>query len=442
MTTRTTNIKKTASIRLATLSALAVLTAASAGAQHTVSHEMHMIDGITNPVVTLTATDGYISTGEGNSVYFWGLAANGGTVQYPGPTLIVPQGTEMQITLNNQLDVPVSLVFPGQSGVQTSGGVPGAITQEALPGGSVGYTFTVNEAGTYTYYSGTRPDLQIEMGLIGALIVRPVVLGEVKPMMAYNHPDTVFDQEFLFLLTEMDDHIHTLVEQGRMDEVDTTTFWPVYWFINGRSGADTMLDAFVPWLPNQPYNCMPMFHPGERVLMRMIGGGRDPHPFHHHGNNSDIIARNGRMLTSNPVMGPDLTESVFTIPTFPGETTDAIFMWTGAKLGWDVYGHSPDDPLEPNEYAPDHGKPFPTTLPNTEQLTFGIHYSGSPFLGNAGLLPPGEGGFNPLNGYSYMWHSHNEKEICDNDIFPGGMMTMAMVIPFMHTNMVMNVQAP
>ncbi len=44
-----------------------------------------------------------------------------------------------------------------------------------------------------------------------------------------------------------------------------------------------------------------------------------------------------------------------------------------------------------------------------------------------GNLPPGDGGFNPNNGYMYMWHSHNEKEICNNDIFPGGMLTMAMV---------------
>ncbi len=29
----------------------------------------------------------------------------------------------------------------------------------------------------------------------------------------------------------------------------------------------------------------------------------------------------------------------------------------------------------------------------------------------------------------YMWHSHNEKEIVNNNVFPGGMMTMMMVMP-------------
>jgi manganese oxidase len=396
----------------------------------------HLIDGITNTTINLTAMDGHISTAEGNSLYIWGLAPAGGSVQYPAPTIIANQGDTLTINLINQLAFPVSLVFPGQLNVTALGGVPGAITREALPsGGTVAYTFTASQAGTYTYYSGTQPDLQIEMGIVGALIVRPTNSMGVAAMQAYNNTNTTFDHEFLFLLTEMDEDIHDLVEQGRMVEVDTTTWWPVYWFINGRTGPDTMLPAFASWLPTQPYNCMPMFHPGERVLMRVIGGGRDPHPLHHHGNNSTIIARDGRLLESAPGAGPDLAQSVFTIPASPGGTMDALFTWTGEKLGWDIYGHtSTNDPLEPFEYAPDHGKPFPVTLPNDQQLTFGLHYGGSPFLGSPGNLPPGEGGFNPNNGYMFMWHSHNEKEICNNNVFLGGMMTMAMIEAYAHTN--------
>lgn len=383
----------------------------------------HMIDGITNTTITLTAMAGHISTADGNSIYIWGLAPAGGSVQYPAPTIIANEGDTLTINLVNQLTVPVSLLFPGQVGVTASGGTPGAITQEAPPSGSVTYTFTASEPGTYVYNSGTRPDLQIEMGLVGALIVRPA-----NPMEAYNSTNTAFDHEFLFLLTEMDESIHDLVEQGRMAEVDTTKWFPVYWFMNGRTAPDTMLPAFASWLPTQPYDCMPMFNPGQRVLMRVIGGGRDPHPLHHHGNNSSIIARDGRLLESAPGAGPDLAQSVFTIPATPGETYDAIFTWTGEKLGWDIYGHmSTNDALEPFEYEPDHGKPFPVSLPNDQQLTFGQHYGGSPFLGAPANLPPGDGGFNPNNGFMYMWHSHNEKEICNNNIFPGGMLTMAMI---------------
>jgi len=30
-------------------------------------------------------------------------------------------------------------------------------------------------------------------------------------------------------------------------------------------------------------------------------------------------------------------------------------------------------------------------------------------------------------GYAFMWHSHNEREITTNNIFPGGMMMMMLV---------------
>ncbi len=35
------------------------------------------------------------------------------------------------------------------------------------------YTFTATSPGTHSYYSGTQADLQVEMGMYGALIVLP-----------------------------------------------------------------------------------------------------------------------------------------------------------------------------------------------------------------------------------------------------------------------------
>ena len=68
-------------------------------------------------------------------------------------------------------------------------------------------------------------------------------------------------------------------------------------------------------------------------------------------------------------------------------------------------------------------------MPEQFSLAFGGFWSGSPFLGTVALLPPGEGGLNPNAGYTYMWHSHTEKEIINFDVFPGGMMTMLIVEP-------------
>jgi hypothetical protein len=170
-------------------------------------------------------------------------------------------------------------------------------------------------------------------------------------------------------------------------------------------------------------------HPGEKILKRVIGGGRDLHPHHPHGNYFTQIARDGRLLSTGA--GADLAVQNYTLAAAPGCTYDAIFTWTGKGLGWDIYGHSPDDPLEENEYAPDHGKPFPVILPINQEVTYGEAYSGSPFLGAMASLPPGQGHLlNLFGGFFYPWHSHSEKEIVNNDIFIGGMITFVIIEPF------------
>lgn len=404
------------------------------------------IMGVTGTTFNLTAKGDHIATGDGGSVYFWGYALNGGRAQYPGPTFIVNQGDTITINLTNALPAdagPVSIVFPGQQGVTAAGGTPGLLTNEALPGVAtpVSYTFTATHAGTYLYHSGTSPELHVEMGLVGAIIVRPYMGAGY----AYNHADSRFDQEYLFLLTEMDPRIHQAIEFQGVAAVNPdwlSDYFPGWWFINGRNAPDTMLPGGAEWLPTQPYNCMPRMHPGERLLMRVVDAGRDQHPFHHHGNHARVIAKDGRLLdtgTGSPMI--DLSYMVFTVQGVPGETADAIFEWTSKGLGWDIYGDpaDPDFAHDCNGAGPDnidpatgedcnyHGVPIPVVLPESQSLTFGGHWSGSPYLGSLGSLPPGEGGLNPYGGLAFMWHSHTEKEMTNYDIFPGGMMTMFIV---------------
>lgn len=413
------------------------------------------IDGVTGTTFNLTASEGYIYTPDGDSILVWGYANNGGLMQYPGPTMIVNQGDVVTVTLAHDLPFngadPVSIVFPGQSNVTATGGVAGDMTQEALPFNPVSYTFTASNAGTYMYHSGSNPDLQIEMGLVGTIIVRPATANQ-----AYNHADTAYDYEYLFLLTEMDPNVHVAVEWG--DTVDNTAYNPVLWFINGRNGPDTMADANTPWLPHQPYNIVPRVHPGDKALIRVVSAGRDFHPLHLHGNHYTLIARDGRLLESAPGAGADLSRQDFTVQAVPGATFDAIWDWTGVGMGWDVFGDPDMDPSTAHtcsnaacpdadnngfndvtaaacfdattrEYCPDHGKAFPVIPAELQDLTFGGFYSGSPFLGAFGDLPPGEGGLNLNGGMFYMWHSHTEKEIVNNDIFPGGMLTVMIVEP-------------
>ncbi|MFZ7126494.1 MAG: multicopper oxidase domain-containing protein [Desulfobacterales bacterium] len=415
------------------------------------------IPGITGTLASgvrtfnLAAGTEYIVTSDGDSFMMWlyqDLDVNPenpfGTPQYPGPTLIVNEGDTVAVNLTNNLSVTTSIVFPGHLAAAT-GGSAGPLAREAAPGSTVTYTFEATEPGTYLYRSGTRPDLQVEMGLTGAIIVRPAGFDPDNPT-AYGHPESAYDREFLYLITEMDPTLHRRVELGQA--VDTTTYFPTNWFINGRNFPDLMAENFVPWLPTQPYNCQPRMHPGEKVLIRLIGAGVDLHPLHLHGNDFDTIAVDGRLLESMPGQGPDLAWKATTIKTIPGQTADVVWTWTAEKLGWDIYGDQPHDCNDLDgddfddvtyEYCPDHGIPFPVILPNRDSMTFGQFYSGSPFLGGTGDLAPGDPGLNATAGYFYMWHSHTEKELTSNDIWPGGLVSFMIVE---HPSVVIDPQNP
>jgi Multicopper oxidase len=447
-----------------------------------------VIDGLTvtsGTPINFTAMEGHIRTGDGDSVYMWGYSADGVRMQYPGPTLIVTEGQTVTVNLTNRLPLPVSLVFPGQTvttATVAGTGITGLLTTEVPPDKgvtTVSYTFTATSPGTYTYYSGTRSDLEVDLGLFGVIVVRPAAFdpNTVAGRIAYNDPPiptvapapaatapfSSYDREYLFLLSEIDVNMHRKAETGWY-LVDTTTRHPVTFLLNGRTFPDTMAEPNVNYLPSQPYNCIPMMHPGERVLMRMVGGGRDMHPYHTHGQNHWVIARDGRLLNSSlnnsgaTPDSPNMAISDFTTTVIPGETSDAIWgPWSGARLGWDVYGDPNDptfahtcnglatfDPANPNnpayydpatsEYCPDHGKPIPVQLPPTSDISFGVGatqmYSGSPFLGHLGPLPPASTLLNPLAGIAFMWHSHAERELTTNNIFIGGISTMALVTPF------------
>lgn len=442
------------------------------------------IPGVDDPAIgtstfNLVAKADYISNPDGNTIYTWGYAdASTGVMQYPGPTLIVNQGDTVTVNLTSELplDTRSSIVFPGLTAT-ASGGAAGVITRESTgPANTVTYTFTASQPGTFQYYSGTRPDLQVQMGLIGAIIVRPTGFDPAAPT-AYGHSDSAYDHEHLFLLSEMDNDIHlgadmialfaTPTNGLNFDLIDTTSFKPVYWFINGRSLPDTLMSDSVPWLPNQPYGALVQANPGDKVLLRMIGSGVDGHPLHTHGDNLLIIARDGKFLESAPGAGADLSFSRNTSDPLPGSTMDGIFQWTGRGMGWDIYGvngtldgvtgsgtgfdHSCLDAVDNEtgfpatsgdfipgdghddttwEWCEDHNKPLPVALPSLLDMSFGGFWGGSPFLGHNAALPPGEGGLNAAGGFTFPWHSHHEVEVINFDVFPGGMFTVFFVQPF------------
>jgi FtsP/CotA-like multicopper oxidase with cupredoxin domain len=482
----------------------------------------------------LRAAPAYMTQPDGTSIYSWGYGCNGAPtgfapagmpnancpgMQIPGPTLIVTQGDIVTVTLTNNLPAAAgntSILFPGFN-VTTSGGTPGLLTGEAAVGGSVTYTFVADKAGTHSYYSGTQGDLQIEMGLYGAIIVLPKVTdipsncvgtsndaaraatrtaGDGSTFVendfrlakaAFSHPATCYDREYLFQFSELDPVIHRQVEEQKQLactksagclNVATEPYHAVYFMINGRSMPDNMDPNYAVQYPHQPYNGNPHMHPGEVTLARIIGHGRLQHPFHEHGNHVRVLARDGNLLLSSSnitypgaVSAPALAGPLlFTTTTTPGQAMDGLFYWTGKGLNWDVYAHgfagdtsvcTPDangyytaDPTAPNyyEWCGDHNKPLeskpfgsvgsggPVTLPDPNIVANGPWYGGSPYLGPDAMVravgstpipPSGTVANSPTDeaGFAFMWHSHNEREITTNNIFPGGMLMMMLVDP-------------
>src|SRR4249919_3558616 len=132
----------------------------------------------TTHTFNLTANTGYADTPDGNSIFMWSYANHDAPdndhFQTPGPVLCVTEGETVVVNLTNTLPEPASIVFPGQADVTASGGSAGLLTSEAAAsGGIVSYSFTAGSPGTYLYQSGSDQAKQVEMGLYGALVVRP-----------------------------------------------------------------------------------------------------------------------------------------------------------------------------------------------------------------------------------------------------------------------------
>ncbi len=446
----------------------------------------HEVRGITGPTFNLYAFPFNMSLPEGTSLHMWGFGDSdaGGNAthpegagynvpQYPGPTLIVDEGDPVTINLTNfGVPQPVSLVVTGHD-VQAdpATGSPGLVTQAANVGQMVTYTFTASEPGTYIYHSldGASPGLHVEMGLLGTLIVRPAGFDAVTNRTAYGALGTAYTDEFLYLLTEIDPDLHLEMERGHFTHFTHSDRLAKIWFVNGRVFPDLFQGNFNSLLPHQPYQALAVAHPGDHVLVREVNPGQDSHPFHHHGENLRFIARDGRLLSSDGGVTADLGRSDNTLNSAPKQTVDMIWTWTGKDLNWDIYGpvdlncvdnnnNMADDnseaagQLDPelfvmchddncndgdgdgfddfnHEYCADHGKQLPVTLPGVQDLALGGWWSGSPFLGDTGGLPPGEGGLNPFGGYFFVWHSHAEKELTTFDIFPGGSLSAVVVLP-------------
>jgi FtsP/CotA-like multicopper oxidase with cupredoxin domain len=234
------------------------------------------------PVDLAAVTGEWTPPGGGASVAMWGFITDTGSCPVSpvtwtvGPTLTATAGGSLTVNVRNCLSEPVSVFIPGQlkatSPVTFTDGQGRtrvrSFDAETAAGGSGSYTWTGVKEGTYLYHSGTHPQVQVQMGLYGALTVGNYGIGN----------------EATLVYSEIDPDLHAAVDDGTYGTTGPTStfdYKPRYFLINGAAFPDTTDIAI---------------GTGTDVLLRFVNAGLRTHvPTLEGGLYMDLIAEDGNL---------------------------------------------------------------------------------------------------------------------------------------------------
>jgi len=208
----------------------------------------------------------------GDVVPVWGYTeVNGGAPQVPGPLLASEEGEAVSVTVVNHLSDPHNFVVLGLTGD----------TSPIAPGDSKTYNFSTPEAGVFRYSDTLADDVNREMGLFGALVVRAAGGGSY----AWTG-GPAYDMERLWVLSEVDKvRWNNVAAAG--GTVDTSDYRPQIFLINGMTGHDGMNDAATVLEGNV----------GTKGIVRIVNAGLLDHSMHFHGNHYQILSVDGARLS-------------------------------------------------------------------------------------------------------------------------------------------------
>jgi len=268
---------------------------------------------------------------DGQTITMWGYAldqynigsgnvAGDGIIRVPGPILTVPPGQGLTVHLTNNLPVPTSIVIPGQPGVMspvwinpstglvTSTGSrnPGdvtsrmrSLTQETNPGATGDYVWNNVKTGTYLYKSGTHQQVQVQMGLYGAM-KKDAAAGQAYTGLNY-------DVDQILLFSELDPVIANAVSSGAYGTppapTSTIDHQPKYFFINGESFS-------------YGQGAIPIGNPSQRTLLRFLNAGYEDYVPVFQGPYMEAVAEDGNLYP--------FSRKQYSIHLAPGRTTDVL----------------------------------------------------------------------------------------------------------------------
>ncbi len=260
----------------------------------------------------------------------------------PGPTIAVPPGEGLTIHLRNSLTEATSIHLVGQINAPLPAGAPRvngrlqSLVPELPPGADGDYSWTDAQLrpGTYLYQSGSHVQLQVQMGLYGAMV------HDDAPGSAY--PSVPYDSSQLYVFSEVDPVLHS-----PPSPVNATAggYQPRVLLINGVPLDGPVLPAITAGA-------------GERVLLRLVNAGLSNHAPQLIGERFDVVAEDG---FTAPV-----TRSQTSLLLPAAKTADLLF--TPAAAG--TYGFfdrmARVGPLPPPESEP----PTAPGTPTFSNITF------------------------------------------------------------------------
>lgn len=275
--------------------------------------------------------------GSTTPITMWGYAECGaafatcGPVTVPGPELTVPAAdTGLTVHLQNTLPVPTSLVIPGQSAIMApvwfepgtaityTGKRPdGNLTarvrsfthEAAASGGTADYVWPSLRPGTYLYESGTHPQVQVQMGLYGALVRNAVDAAGATRAQAYAGVE--YDQSVTVLYSEIDPALHAAVatgDYGTAGPTSTFDYQPKYFLVNGE-----------PYAAGAPP--IATVGGGQRTLLRFVNAGLKTHVPMLFGLHMELIAEDGRLYP-----WPTHPRQQYTVSLPAAKTLDALIV--------------------------------------------------------------------------------------------------------------------
>lgn len=286
------------------------------------------------------ATDGWIKLPDGSSHYIFGFVDITGVPEnqifdYRGqakllaPLLEAYEQDEVYLTLTNlglpqrpDLDDSHTIHwhgFPNQ--IPIWDGVPEASVSVPV-GRDFVYYYKPQDPGTYMYHCHFEPVEHIQMGMVGPLVVRPLLEKQRRgKKFAYNSTSTEFNREYFVFLTELDAVAHDQI--ANVQEYDWTEYHPQYWLLNGRSYPDTLKPDGDPALPLQPYSSRIYARSREKILLRFVNLGFQQHAIQLLGIPLKIVGQDAQLVQG--LNGEDLSYWKNTLYIAPGQTVDAIF---------------------------------------------------------------------------------------------------------------------